>query len=175
MGQQLEELAVSLHPPPSHPRPLASSTPRAARNRQAPRQYHGSARRGRLNGNFAALEYWLAAERGLEVICGVMPTDTIALLVKRLRSLRESVGLTQAGFAYRAKMNHKNYQRLEAGRTNRINLSDLEKFAIAHGLAAWQLIGPKEPVSWCHPEVVKNANTFGPLTRPGNRRMRLGR
>lgn len=97
---------------------------------------------------------------------------TIHLLAKRLRSLRESLKLTQVEFALFAMVGGKKYQRLESGTTQQVRLSQVEKLAEAHGLAAWQLIHPTEPRSQVTRADVKMAKELAKSIRPRSRARR---
>jgi len=72
-------------------------------------------------------------------------SETLAILLKRLRELRRRHGLSQEAFAERAGMSYKYYQAVEAGRKRNLRLSTLEKLAAAYGLEVWQLLSPSLP------------------------------
>jgi transcriptional regulator with XRE-family HTH domain len=72
-------------------------------------------------------------------------SETLAILLKRLRELRRRHGLSQEAFAERAGMSYKYYQAVEAGRKPNLRLSTLEKLAAAYGLEVWQLLSPSVP------------------------------
>jgi len=72
-------------------------------------------------------------------------SETLAVVLKRLRELRRRHGLTQEAFAERAGMSYKYYQAVEAGRKPNVRLSTLEKLAAAYGLEVWQLLSPSVP------------------------------
>jgi transcriptional regulator with XRE-family HTH domain len=74
-----------------------------------------------------------------------MASETIAILLKRLRELRRRHGLSQEAFAERAGMSYKYYQAVEAGRKRNLRLSTLETLAAAYGLEVWQLLSPDMP------------------------------
>lgn len=74
-----------------------------------------------------------------------MASETLAILLKRLRELRRTHGFTQEAFAERARMSYKYYQAVEAGRKPNLRLSTLEKLAAAYGLEVWQLLSPSVP------------------------------
>ena len=74
-----------------------------------------------------------------------MASETLAILLKRLRELRRRHGLSQEAFAERAGMSYKYYQAVEAGRKRNLRLSTLEKLATAYGLEVWQLLSPSVP------------------------------
>lgn len=57
------------------------------------------------------------------------PYDSPKALSANLRELRKSLGLTQEGFAERIGMKYKNYQDLEAGRKNNLQLKTLDRIA----------------------------------------------
>ena len=71
------------------------------------------------------------------------------LLVKRLRTLRESQKLSQEEFAHLAGISYKKYQPLESGNRKTVSLPQVEKLAAIYGLELWELIGPKEPRARC--------------------------
>lgn len=71
-----------------------------------------------------------------------MPSETLAVLLKRLRELRRRHGLSQEAFAERAGMSYKYYQAVEAGRKRQLRISTLEKLAAAYGIEVWQLLAP---------------------------------
>jgi len=66
-------------------------------------------------------------------------------LLRRLRDLRKTQGLTQEAFAEQAGMSYKYYQAVEAGRKAEIRLSTLERLANAYGLEVWELLAPTPP------------------------------
>ena len=74
-----------------------------------------------------------------------MASETLAILLRRLRELRRRHGLSQEAFAERAGMSYKYYQAVEAGRKRNLRLSTLEKLAAAYGLKVWQLLSPVVP------------------------------
>jgi len=67
-------------------------------------------------------------------------TETAKRLLKRVRTIREYLGLSQEAFAERAGLKYKHYQAVEAGRKTDIRISTLEKMAAACGLEPWQLL-----------------------------------
>jgi transcriptional regulator with XRE-family HTH domain len=69
----------------------------------------------------------------------------LPLLLKRLKELRKSHGLTQEGFAEIAGLSYKYYQQIEAGRKRELQLSTLERLASGYGIEVWQLLGPHTP------------------------------
>ena len=68
-------------------------------------------------------------------------------LLKRVRALREAMGLTQEGFAERAGLSYKYYKAVEGGRKSDLRLSTIIKLASGLGIEVWQLFGPDDPVS----------------------------
>jgi transcriptional regulator with XRE-family HTH domain len=60
--------------------------------------------------------------------------DTAKRLLTRIKTLRETLGLSQEAFAEKAGLGYKYYQHIEAGRKRDIRLSTLEKLAKACGL-----------------------------------------
>ena len=75
-----------------------------------------------------------------------MDGEEVDLLLKRLRALRESRGLTQEEFAEKSGISYKYYQAVEAGRKRDLRLSTLVRFAKAHNLEVWQLFKPGQTV-----------------------------
>jgi len=69
-----------------------------------------------------------------------MPPRILPHLLRRLKRLRLSSGLTQEQFAERAGMSYKCYQQIEAGRKADLRLSTLEKLAKAHRLTLARLL-----------------------------------
>lgn len=63
-----------------------------------------------------------------------MANETAKRLLARIKTLRESLGLTQEVFAERAGLGYKYYQHVEAGRKRDLRLSTLEKLARVCGL-----------------------------------------
>ena len=63
-----------------------------------------------------------------------MANDTAKRLLARIKTLRETLGLSQEAFAEKAGLGYKYYQHVEAGRKRDIRLSTLEKLAKACGL-----------------------------------------
>jgi transcriptional regulator with XRE-family HTH domain len=61
-------------------------------------------------------------------------------LLKRLRQLRASAGLTQEQFAEKAGISYKYYQQIESGRKRDLRLSTLERLAKAHRIPLSQLL-----------------------------------
>jgi transcriptional regulator with XRE-family HTH domain len=61
-------------------------------------------------------------------------------LLARIKTVRESLGLSQEAFAERAGMTYKYYQHVEAGRKRDMRLSTLEKLAKACGLDLGELL-----------------------------------
>lgn len=72
-------------------------------------------------------------------------TETITLLVKRLRDLREAHDLTQEAFAELAGISYKYYQAVEAGRKRELRLSTLDRLARAYDIEVWELLAPSMP------------------------------
>jgi transcriptional regulator with XRE-family HTH domain len=72
-------------------------------------------------------------------------SETLAILIRRLRELRQRHGLSQEAFAERAGMSYKYYQAVEAGRKRELRLSTLEKLAAAYRIEVWQLLSPVGP------------------------------
>lgn len=66
-------------------------------------------------------------------------------LLKRVRTLREAMGLTQERFAERAGLSYKYYQAVEGGRKADLRLSTIIKLASGLGIEVWQLFGPDDP------------------------------
>jgi transcriptional regulator with XRE-family HTH domain len=60
--------------------------------------------------------------------------DTAKRLLARIKTLRETLGLSQEAFAEKAGLGYKYYQHVEAGRKRDLRLSTLEKLAKACGL-----------------------------------------
>lgn len=60
-----------------------------------------------------------------------MVTETAKRLLKRVKTIREQLGLSQEAFAERAGLKYKHYQAVEAGRKSDIRFSTLEKLAAA--------------------------------------------
>jgi len=65
--------------------------------------------------------------------------DTATRLLARIKTLRETLGLSQEAFAEKAGLGYKYYQHVEAGRKRDIRLSTLEKLAKACGLELGEL------------------------------------
>jgi transcriptional regulator with XRE-family HTH domain len=65
-------------------------------------------------------------------------------LLKRVRALREAMGLTQERFAERAGLSYKYYQAVEGGRKSDLRLSTIIKLAAGLGIEVWQLFGPDD-------------------------------
>jgi transcriptional regulator with XRE-family HTH domain len=61
-------------------------------------------------------------------------------LLKRLKQLRKSAGLTQEQFAERAGISYKYYQQIESGRKADLRLSTLERLADAHRIKLSNLL-----------------------------------
>jgi transcriptional regulator with XRE-family HTH domain len=61
-------------------------------------------------------------------------------LLRRVKVLRETLGLSQEAFAERAGLTYKYYQHVEAGRKRDIRLSTLQKLAKACGLEPAELL-----------------------------------
>jgi transcriptional regulator with XRE-family HTH domain len=61
-------------------------------------------------------------------------------LLARVKTLRETLGLSQEAFAEKAGLGYKYYQSVEAGRKRDIRLSTLEKLAKACGLELRELL-----------------------------------
>lgn len=68
-------------------------------------------------------------------------------LLKRVRALREQMGLTQEGFAERAGLSYKYFQAVERGRKADLRLSTIIKLATGLEIEVWQLFGPDDPVA----------------------------
>ena len=60
----------------------------------------------------------------------------------RLRELRKEAGLTQEGFAEKAKFSYKYYQGIERGQWTNLRLRTLEKLAEGYGIELWELLKP---------------------------------
>jgi len=69
----------------------------------------------------------------------------LAILLKRLRELRQRHDLSQEAFAERAGMSYKYYQAVEAGRKKQLRLSTVEKLAAAYRIEVWELLSPVAP------------------------------
>lgn len=74
-----------------------------------------------------------------------MAGETLAILIRRLRELRQRHGLSQEAFAERVGFSYKYYQAVEAGRKRELRISTLEKLANAYGIQVWQLLAPVLP------------------------------
>ena len=74
-----------------------------------------------------------------------MAKTTLKPLLKRLRELRETHGLSQEAFAEVSGISYKYYQAVEAGRKRELRLSTLERLARAYGIEVWQLLAPEFP------------------------------
>ena len=74
-----------------------------------------------------------------------MESETARRLIKRLRLLRENLGLTQEQLAEQAGLEYKHYQAVEAGRKKDLRLSTLLKLAKGLGLEPWELLHPTTP------------------------------
>jgi transcriptional regulator with XRE-family HTH domain len=61
-------------------------------------------------------------------------------LLARVKSVRESLGLSQEKFAENAGMTYKYYQHVEAGRKRDLRLSTLQKLAHACGVELSELL-----------------------------------
>jgi len=61
-------------------------------------------------------------------------------LLKRLKQLRKSAGLTQEQFAERAGISYKYYQQIESGRKGDLRLSTLKRLADAHRIKLSNLL-----------------------------------
>jgi transcriptional regulator with XRE-family HTH domain len=61
-------------------------------------------------------------------------------LLKRLKKLRKSAGLTQEQFAELAGISYKYYQQIESGRKADLRLSTLERLADAHRIKLSDLL-----------------------------------
>ena len=85
-------------------------------------------------------------------------------LLRRVRALREAMGLTQESFAERAGLSYKYYQAVERGRKADLRLSTIIKLAAGLGIEVWQLFGPDDPAP---PRAAKRAG--------GKRALRAGR
>jgi len=74
-------------------------------------------------------------------------TETAKRLLKRVRTIREQLGLSQEAFAERAGLKYKHYQSVEAGRKFDIRFSTLEKLAAACQMEIWELLNfDSEPI-----------------------------
>ncbi len=69
-----------------------------------------------------------------------MENELAHRLLRRIRSLRENLGLSQEAFAERAGLKYKHYQSIEAGRKVDIRLSTIAKLARASGLEPRELL-----------------------------------
>ncbi len=69
-----------------------------------------------------------------------MPNDIVKRLLARVKSIRESLGLSQEKFAENAGMTYKYYQHIEAGRKRDLRLSTLQKLAHACRLDLAELL-----------------------------------
>lgn len=67
-------------------------------------------------------------------------------LLKRVRTLREAMDLTQERFAERAGLSYKYYQAVEGGRKSDLRLSTIIKLAAGLDIEVWQLFAPDEPL-----------------------------
>jgi transcriptional regulator with XRE-family HTH domain len=75
-------------------------------------------------------------------------TETAKRLLKRVRTIREHLGLSQEAFAERAGLKYKHYQSVEAGRKSDIRFSTLEKLATACQMEIWELLNfDSEPMA----------------------------
>jgi transcriptional regulator with XRE-family HTH domain len=83
-------------------------------------------------------------------------SETLAILLKRLRELRRRHGLSQEAFAERARISYKYYQAVEAGRKRNLRLSTLEKLAAAYELEVWQLLSPSVPKKTAVPSMKRD-------------------
>ena len=61
-------------------------------------------------------------------------------LLARVKTLRETLELSQEAFAEKAGLGYKYYQSVEAGRKRDIRISTLGKLAKACGLEPWELL-----------------------------------
>jgi len=94
-------------------------------------------------------------------------------LLARIKSVRESLGLSQEAFAERAGMTYKYYQHVEAGRKRDMRLSTLEKLAKACGLDLGELLDFRtDPVVVAED---KPENGFRGTTGKGARKSSKGR
>ena len=71
-----------------------------------------------------------------------MESQTVQILLSRLKALRLERGLTQEQFAEASGISYKYYQAVEAGRKLDLRLSTIVRLAEAHGMEAWQLLRP---------------------------------
>ena len=70
------------------------------------------------------------------------------LLMARVKTLRQILGLSQEAFAERAGLKYKHYQSVEAGRKTDIHFATVEKLAIACGVELQELLDFKtDPVA----------------------------
>lgn len=78
-----------------------------------------------------------------------MPNDdTIKLLMARVKTLRQILGLSQEAFAEKAGLKYKHYQSVEAGRKTDIHFATVEKLAKACGVDLAELLDFKtDPVA----------------------------
>lgn len=94
-------------------------------------------------------------------------------LLARIKSVRESLGLSQEAFAERAGMTYKYYQHVEAGRKRDMRLSTLEKLAKACGLDLGELLDFRtDPIVIAED---KPENGFQTKTGKGARKSSKGR
>lgn len=71
--------------------------------------------------------------------------NSFPLLYKRIRRLREELGLTQEEFAEKAGFSYKFYQKIESGRKKQIWLETVDRLAEAFGLETSELVAKEEP------------------------------
>jgi len=63
-------------------------------------------------------------------------------VIRNLKFIRQSNGLTQEAFAELVKMDYRNYQRLESGNQGDLRFSTLERFSKALKVDWWELVHP---------------------------------
>ena len=71
-----------------------------------------------------------------------MESETGKRLFKRLREVRDEIGLSQEKFAELIGLRYKYYQLLEQGRKADPKLSTLERVAGGLGVETWELLNP---------------------------------
>jgi transcriptional regulator with XRE-family HTH domain len=87
-------------------------------------------------------------------------------LLKRVRALREAMGLTQERFAERAGLSYKYYQAVECGRKADLRLSSIIKLAAGLGVEVWQLFGPDEPTPSRPAKITGSKDAAAPRGKP---------
>lgn len=73
------------------------------------------------------------------------PTDSELFLRKRLRSLREKAGLTQAGISELSGVSYDYYQNIEQGKRPNVSLRMIHQIAKVYGLTVHELFSPQLP------------------------------